>query len=593
MIDLTSIYHRCGDNYCYLLNAETLQIRIRTKKDNINQVELIYGDPYHIIDYVWVSNRKEMKKVGSDSLFDYWQCTLTNQKRIRYGFILKSGDQQVTYTEKGIYAFIPEDIGFYFCMPYLHKKDVFSPPSWVKETIWYQIFPERFRNGDSSLNPEHTIPWGQEEPNLWNFFGGDFQGIIDSIDYLCDLGINGIYLTPIFHAKSNHKYDTIDYLKVDPHFGDTELLKKLVHACHDRGIRVMLDAVFNHCGYYFPPFQDVLERGEESRYKDWFHINGFPLKENGQVNYDTFGFYEEMPKFNTANPEVKKYLLNVAKHWITECDIDGWRLDVANEVDHDFWREFRKVVKSTKPDLFILGEIWHDSLPWLRGDQFDSVMNYPLLAKSLQFFAYDMISSQQFIEDMTKNLYAYPSTVSSVLFNIVGSHDTPRVLHECNYRKERVKLLFTFLMTFPGSPCIYYGDEIGLGGGSDPGCRKCMPWNIHEQDLDLKSYIKRLIQLRKQSMLVSSNSEFYFLPSSPSCLAYYSKKDGEILLTVINKGAEETHFLLPFPLRGKKISILLTEEEYAAESDDLAVTLGPYESSILHFDMNYEFISTR
>lgn len=593
MIDLASIYHRSGDNYCYLQNGDTLHIHIRTKIANVKEIELIYGDQYEMIDYHWVSQRITMEKSGSDSLFDYWHCTITNKKRVRYGFIIRDNEQQITYTEKGFFPFIPEDAGYYFCLPYLHQKDVFTPPSWVSTTVWYQIFPERFRNGNSSLNPADIAPWGQEEPGLWNFFGGDFQGIIDSLDYLSDLGINGIYLTPIFHAKSNHKYDTINYLEVDPQFGDTEMLKRLVKECHERGIRVMLDAVFNHCGYQFPPFQDVLKNKDNSRYKDWFHIHKFPLKENDTLNYETFGFYETMPKFNTTNPEVKDYLLHVAQYWIKECDIDGWRLDVANEIDHDFWRSFRSVVKDLKPDLFILGEIWHDSLPWLRGDQFDSVMNYPLLTKALQFFAYDMISSQQFMEEMTTTIQSYPDTVNKVLFNIIGSHDTPRIMHECSYRKERVKLLFTFLLTYPGTPCIYYGDEIGLGGGSDPGCRKCMPWNPDEHDEELKSFVKRLIQVRKQSSFLINNGSFYFLSQSDSCLAYYTKKDDEILLTVINKSDMEAQFLLPFPLRGKKISLLLTEEEYAAESDDLAVILGPYECSILRFDMNYEFIHAR
>ncbi|KAB7664700.1 glycoside hydrolase family 13 protein [Bacillus sp. B1-b2] len=592
-IDLPSIYHRSGDNYCYLLDESTLQIRIRTKKDNIDQIELIYGDQYEISDYRWNTHRIEMKKVGNDSLFDYWQGTLVNQKRVRYGFTLFSNYDHITYTEKGFFPFVPENPGFYFCMPYLHKKDVFTPPSWVHQTIWYQIFPERFRNGDSSLNPNATIAWGQEEPSYDNFFGGDIQGIIDALDYLQDLGINGIYLTPVFHAKSNHKYDTIDYLQIDPQFGDTAMVKKLVEECHKRHIRVMLDAVFNHCGYEFPPFQDVIDNGESSRYKDWFHIHHFPLKEKENLTYDTFGFYEQMPKFNTANHEVKEYLLHVAKHWIIECNIDGWRLDVANEIDHDFWREFRTVVKKLKPDLFILGEVWHDSLPWLRGDQFDSTMNYPFLTKALQFFAYDMITAVQFTNEMTTNYYAYPTPINQVLFNILGSHDTPRILHECSYRKERVKLLFTFLLTHPGSPCIYYGDEVGLGGGSDPGCRKCMPWDDNKQDLELKAYIKRLIQVRKQSILFTNNSEFCYLPASNSCIAYLTQTKGEILLTILNKSAEETQYLLPFPLRGKKISLLLTEEEYAAESDDLAVILGPFESSILHFDMNYEFVQVR
>ncbi|WP_445486640.1 alpha-glycosidase [Niallia sp. 03133] len=584
MIDLASIYHRTVDNYCYLHDEETLHIRIRTKKDNVAEIVLLFGDQYEIVDYKWITFRQTMEKAGSDCLFDYWQVSIkTNYKRIRYGFILKDWEQEMTLTEKGFFPFVPEDAGLFFCLPYMHKCDVFSPPDWVRKTIWYQIFPERFRNGDSSINPEHTIEWGQEEPNLTNFFGGDFQGIMDSLDYLQDLGINGIYLTPIFAARSNHKYDTIDYFTIDPQFGDISLFRELVKECHNRDIRVMLDAVFNHCSVEFPPFQDVIEKGENSLYKDWFHIRNFPLKDGNTINYETFGFYEYMPKLNTANEDVKRYLLKAASYWIKECNIDGWRLDVANEIDHRFWYEFRATVKAINPDLFILGEVWHDSVSWLRGDQFDSVMNYPFLSKSLQFFAYDMISAQQFAEDLTTILHSYSDNINHVLFNIIDSHDTPRVLNECHYRKERVRLLFTFMLTFPGTPCIYYGDEIGLDGGSDPGCRKCMPWQENQQDLELRNYIKSLIAVRKNTPLLTSYGTLYFLPAVENCFAYYKKNEHEIVLVLINKSEIEIHYTLPFSLKGKKITLLLTQQEYAAESDELSITLAPYESIVLSF----------
>src|SRR5699024_5658775 len=209
-------------------------------------------------------------------------------------------------------------------------------------------------------------------------------GIIKHLDYLVDLGINGIYFTPIFKAHSNHKYDTIDYMEIDPQFGDKSTFKELVKACHEKGIRIMLDAVFNHSGYYFSQFQDVLEKGENSKYKNWFHIKDFPIQTDPVPNFDSFAFTSHMPKLNTEHPDVKQYLLDVATYWIKEFDIDGWRLDVANEVDHQFWREFRTAVKSVKQDVYILGEIWHDSMPWLQGDQFDAVMNYPFTNSAIE-----------------------------------------------------------------------------------------------------------------------------------------------------------------------------------------------------------------
>ena len=253
-------------------------------------------------------------------------------------------------------------------------------------------------------------------------------------------------------------------MEIDPQFGDKATFKRLVDVCHQHGIKVMLDAVFNHSGYYFPPFQDVLKNQEHSKYKDWFHIRDFPIITKPRPNYDTFAFTEQMPKLNTENAEVKEYLLNVARYWIEEFDIDGWRLDVANEVDHSFWREFRKTVKSVKPDAYILGEIWHDSMPWLQGDQFDAVMNYPFTQSALDFFAKGTINADVFAQRISHVLHSYPNNVNEVSFNLLGSHDTPRILTIANENKDRLKLLFLFQLTFIGSPCIYYGDEIGMTG---------------------------------------------------------------------------------------------------------------------------------
>lgn len=352
-----AIYHRPKDNYAYACTNEELHIRIRTKKNDLKEVSLINGDPYDWTDKQWNTNTVPMIKSGTDNMFDYWFVAIKPpHKRLRYGFILNDGTETACLTEKGYYPEAPvDDTAYYFCFPYMNNIDVFRAPSWVKDTVWYQIFPERFGNGDSSLDPEGTLPWGSAEPTPKNFFGGDLEGVIQNIDYLVNLGITGVYFTPIFKAYSNHKYDTIDYMEIDPQFGDKETLIRLIKVCHEHGIKVMLDAVFNHSGFYFPQFQDVLEKGESSRFKEWFHIHEFPLVMEPRPNYDTFAFEKAMPKLNTENPEVIEYLLEVGRYWVREFDIDGWRLDVANEVDHAFWRKFRKEVKAIKPDLYILG----------------------------------------------------------------------------------------------------------------------------------------------------------------------------------------------------------------------------------------------
>jgi len=538
---IESIKHRAVNQYAYARDKETIDIMLETKKDDMKTVELIFADPYDFKDDKWQFRTKRMVKTGTTELTDYWKLSVKPPyKRLRYGFLcIDKQNNEIIVTERGYYNSIPADIGNFFCFPYLHESDIFQAPEWVKDTVWYQIFPERFANGDPSLNPEGTLPWGSTEPTPTNFFGGDFQGVINHLDYLVDLGINGIYFTPIFKAYSNHKYDTIDYFEIDPQFGDKETFKKLVNECHKRNIKVMLDAVFNHSGYYFEPFQDVLKNQKNSSYKDWFHLWEFPVKSTGYPNYDAFGFVASMPKLNTANPEVKNYLLDVARYWIEEFNIDGWRLDVANEVDHAFWRDFRNVVKKSKPDAYILGEIWHDSMRWLQGDQFDAVMNYPFTNSAVEFFATHKKDSQTFTDDITKVLHMYPQNENEVAFNLLDSHDTARVLTMAEGNKSRIKLLYLFQLSFIGSPCIYYGDEIGMVGGDDPGCRGCMEWDHSKQDHDLFQFIKQLLTMRKEVAAFGNRANFHFLETKENTVAYLKEAEQSSLVFVLNNSETE------------------------------------------------------
>ncbi|MES1039537.1 glycoside hydrolase family 13 protein [Peribacillus simplex] len=562
-MEFSSIHHRPNDNYSYPINTETLHIRLRTKKQDISSVGLIFGDPYISDNGQWQYEELPMNLSGSDNRYDYWHIYVKPPyRRIRYGFKVTSEEESAFYTEKGFFKEAPRDPGCYFAIPYLHQNEVFGAPEWVKDTIWYQIFPERFANGNPDNDPEGVKPWGSEDPAVDNFFGGDFEGIIEHLDYLEDLGINGIYFTPIFHAYSNHKYDTIDYRSIDPQFGTKETLKTLISECHKRNIRVMLDAVFNHSGYYFPPFQDLLEKGEKSKYKDWFHPHSFPLKGGERPNYETFGFFESMPKLNTANPEVKEYLLEVSAYWIKEFDIDAWRLDVANEVDHPFWREFRTTVKNIKPDLYVLGEIWHDSMPWLRGDQFDAVMNYPFTNQVFRLVASQTINAREFTEEMTAIYHSYPTNVFDVTFNLLGSHDTPRIFTDCGEDLARAKLIHAILLTFNGSPCIYYGDEIGLTGGMDPGCRKCMVWEEEKQNAELLNEIKALISLRKEERLLANDGKFKFLDTAgnENIVAYQKYNEKRTVVILINPTDDQQTFTLPFDLEGRTLTDLRTKE---------------------------------
>jgi glycosidase len=444
--------------------------------------------------------------------------------------------------ESGISGEQPTPPGGYYQLPFIHEVDLFNAPDWAKEAVFYQIFPDRFFNGDTGNDPDGTKPWGGQ-PETEGFFGGDLQGVLQRLDYLVDLGINAIYFTPLFSSPSNHKYDTVDYMQIDPQFGDKDDLKRLVHACHERGIRVVLDAVFNHCSEEFAPFQDVVKNGKSSKYVDWFHINSFPveMKDDGMASYDTFGFFGNMPKLNTANPEVKKYLIDVATYWLREAEIDGWRLDVADEVDHHFWREFRIAVKETNPEAYIIGEVWNDSLNWLLGDQFDSVMNYPFANKALAYFAGSDMDGITLANEISHLIMRYPQPTNEVVFNLLCSHDTPRIATMLGDDKRRLKLSVVFLMTYIGTPCIFYGDEIGLNGGGDPDCRKCMEWDPAKQDNELYDFYKLLINLRKQHPVLR-HGRFRFLHAEQGdSRIIYERSDDNMHFTVwMNNTMERT-----------------------------------------------------
>lgn len=530
---LEAVFHRPKLNWCYAYDLETIHLRLRCKRGDLTEVFAWAGDKY-----MWEQSAEliPMSILASDELFDYWECAVKPPyRRLKYGFLLKSGEEAVWMNENEFFTDQPAEPERLFEYPFLNPADVLQVPHWVKDAIFYQIFPERFANGDSDNDPENVLPWGGK-PERDNFFGGDLQGVLDHLDHLSELGITAIYFTPLFLATTNHKYDTADYMAIDPHFGDLETAKRLVRACHDRGIRVLFDAVFNHSGKTFAPFVDVMEKGEHSPYKDWFSVRQFPLEvQEGIPTYDTFAFEPMMPKLNTEHPDVQKYLLGVADFWVREVGIDGWRLDVADEVDHQFWREFRKTVKAANPDAYILGEIWHESSPWLQGDQFDAVMNYPFTDAVLDFVVRGTLDAKGFAESIGRQLSRYPRQASEVAFNLLDSHDTPRLLTLCKGDKSKMKLAALFQFTYSGTPCIYYGDEVGLDGGADPDCRKCMPWDPQKQDLDLYAFYRKLIQIRKElAPLRTGSIHFLTADAGGSKLVFERRLGAEVVIVLLN-----------------------------------------------------------
>ena len=547
-MELTAIYHRPESEYAYLYKEGQVHIRIRTKKEDIEKIVLHYGDPFVFLEDSY-EDVKEMVKVTSDDLFDYWQVAVSVRfARLQYLFELKDKKgQSVLYGDKGFTDNSPENLaleGNGFKLPYIHKIDGCQVPDWVSKTVWYQIFPERFANGNAELSPEGALDWDSSiRPKSSDFFGGDLQGIIDHLDYLQDLGITGLYLCPIFESPSNHKYNTTDYFEIDRHFGDKETFRQLVEQAHLRGMKVMLDAVFNHMGDQSAQWQNVLKHGEKSVYKDWFHIQKFPVTNDKLVNpkelpYHTFAFASYMPKLNTANPEVKDYLLSVATYWIEHFDIDALRLDVANEVDHQFWRDFRKAVLAKKPDLYILGEVWHTSQPWLNGDEFHAVMNYPLSDSIKDYFLRGCKKTSQFIAEINCQSMYYKQQISEVMFNLLDSHDTERILTTAQGDIQLVKSALAFLFLQRGTPCIYYGTELELGGGMDPDCRRVMPWDRVSSSNDMLNFMKNLIQLRKDVADIIQHGKFTLEEITPDVLDIEWQHDHQAIRAVFNQSNE-------------------------------------------------------
>lgn len=559
IIEIASIYHRPESEYAYLYEKDVMHVRLRTKKDDVQAVYFISGDPYSYVQEKWYLQETPMRKLLSTVHHDYWMIEATAPfNRLAYGFhIIGNDGTEVFYGDRGFFHYDKELLGrnsnLYFRMPYFQEIDRFKAPDWVRETVWYQIFPERFANGDPGNDPEGTLPWNSKpHPGRDDFYGGDLQGVIDHLDYLQELGINGIYFCPIFKAKSNHKYDTIDYFEIDPAFGDKETFRRLVDEAHKRGIRIMLDAVFNHIGIESPQWQDVIENQEKSRYADWFHIRQFPvedvrnlsteeLEQIGQLNYETFAFTGHMPKLNTANKEVQDYLIEIATYWIKEFDIDAWRLDVANEVDHHFWKRFYKATTSLKDDVYIVGEIWHSSQKWLEGDEFHAVMNYAFTDSIIDFFIKEEISAQEFVSRLNEHWLKHRQQTNEVMFNMLDSHDTPRLLTMANGNKDIVKAALTFMFLQYGSPCIFYGTEIGLAGENDPDCRKCMIWDVKQQDRDMLSFMKELIQLRRcHAREISLGQISWHDVRNEDKVVGFTKKTGEHeLLCYFNKGNQD------------------------------------------------------
>lgn len=450
-------------------------------------------------------------------------------------------------------------------------------PNWVRDAVFYQIFPDRFAMSNEVNKPTNLEPWSH--PSTINGFkGGDLIGILDNLDYLEDLGITAIYLNPIFSSTANHRYHTHDYFVVDPILGSETAFRRLLDAAHDRDIRIVLDGVFNHASRGFYQFNHTLENGRSSPYIDWFHFNQEWINSGRSIeayqhekdpikvpSVDAYGYHAwwnipSLPKFNTQNPAVKHFILKVAEYWI-KYGIDGWRLDVPQEInDDEFWRAFRKRVKKHNREAYIVGEIWEYATHWLnRGDMFDAVMNYPFSRATIGFLFHEnlnrdalkdtgisdvvALNESEYAVKIQHLLSLYPEEVKHAQLNLLSSHDTARIITIANGDIDGVKLAFLLLYTFPGAPCLYYGDEIGMAGGRDPDSRRAFNWTSHEWNYGMRNFIKACIQLRKKHRALRRGN-YEVIKADNGIYCFQRSYQGEIIIVCINATREEKNFFV-------------------------------------------------
>ena len=438
-------------------------------------------------------------------------------------------------------------------------------PAWVRDAVFYEIFPDRFAGSERVPKPGPLEPW-DAPPTRHGFKGGDLLGIVEHLGYLEDLGVTALYLTPIFQSASNHRYHAYDYLAVDPLLGGDAALRELLDAAHARGMRVILDGVFNHSGRGFWPFHHVLENGAASPYRTWFHFDdaaldaGRPLlaypppgTPPSAMGYQAWWGLAALPKLNTSEPGVREYLLAVAEHWL-RFGIDGWRLDVPEEIDDEsFWHDFRRRSRAIRQDAYLVGEIWRVAPEWVHGDRFDALMDYPLAEAIIGFaggsrldmdvvrshpeFAAHItpIDGPAFAARLVDLLAAYEPEVVASQLNLLGSHDTPRLRTVLGDDLTGVRLATLIQMTLPGAPCLYYGDELGMAGGNDPDCRRAFPCDEAAWDHELRAFVRELIRVRAAEPALRSG-QVDVVAAAGLAVAYERRLDDTRLIVAVNAG---------------------------------------------------------
>ena len=561
IISESAIEHKASLPYLNL-DGRKCSIKLRTRKGDIASVVAIVNEV-----------RRPCTIVFSDELYDFFQASFDwdGKSNLTYQFEVIDGTKKL------------KDNSLRFDIK-AGTFSAYSVPKWVQHSVIYQIFPDRFENGDSSNDPKDLMPW-DGKPTYANRFGGDIAGIEKRQTYLKSLGINAIYYNPIFKSPSNHRYEADNYVQLDPEFGTNREFIRLTKGLKAQGISTILDFAFNHTSIRSTEFQDLVKNGSNSKFKNWYFPKSYPVVPDELKTYEAWFGFGSMPKLNTVNPETTSHLLEVCKYWVNEVGIDGIRLDVANEVDSRFWRAMRPFVKSINKNLWILGEIWGDGNPWLQGDQFDSVMNYQFREAAIRFVAKNTQDATKFAGDLMRVHRSYPPQVSRNMMNLLSSHDTTRFITECGGDRELAKLGAALQFTWIGEPSIYYGEELGMEGGKDPDNRRGMDWSKATADNEMLQFYQKLIKVRQKTNAFSAGDAAFL----------YSDKDGGVFsregqddaaLVFFNRSNQTKKFNLRVPksvskLAKKGLFDPFTGSGYLAPDRPIQVNVKPKSFAIL------------
>lgn len=501
-----AVFHRPESNFAYAVAGNRLKIVLRVAAaDKPDKVELLYNNKYDFTKKRYIC---QMQRYVTDGIFGYYSAEITlSDARFAYIFQITENGKVYYYSEEGLSESYEFNVAYYtfFQFPFINGADVMRVVDWTRRAVFYQIFIDRFYRGDFEKDDRYiNTPW-DKAIDRHSFTGGDLDGIADKLSYLCDMGVTALYLTPIFLSRSNHKYNVTDYTQVDPHFGTNEKLERLLGLAHEKGLKIVIDTVFNHCDSNHEIFKDVAARGRTSKYYDWFLIDGdCPDVEKG--NYACFAHCNQMPKWNTNNPEVRRYLIDIALGYL-RTGFDGLRLDVADEISHEMWRQLRREVKEEFPEALILGEIWHVNEHWLRGDQLDGVMNYKLQKILVDYFAASPIKATTAANRMNGLLFANTEQANAMALNFLDNHDTPRFLRFAGGDRDKLLCALCAMVMFPGMPCVFYGTELPLDGTGDPDCRKTFDWTFENQSESYREKFKAILALKKQTALTGAGAE--------------------------------------------------------------------------------------